>query len=126
MFRKLLIQILLAGLTFAAARTSDTLLVDRVAAVVGKQVITLSELNLQTQIYAAQTGQAPADSATLVELQKKLLEQMVTDQLLLQQAERDTNLKVSPAEINAAAEEQLNRVRSQFPTPAAFAAQLAR
>ena len=83
-------------------------------------------LNLQTQIYATQTGQTPSDSAGLFELQKKLLEQMVTDQLLLQRAERDTNLKVSPAEINASAEEQLNRVKSQFPTPAAFSAQLAR
>lgn len=126
MFRKVSILLLFAGLAVSTGWASDTLLVDRVAAVVGKQVITLSELNLQTQIYAAQIGQAPSDSNALIELQKKLLEQMVADQLLLQQAERDTNLKVSPAEINASAEEQLNRVKSQFPTPAAFAAQLAR
>ncbi|MCI0406563.1 MAG: peptidylprolyl isomerase [candidate division Zixibacteria bacterium] len=112
--------------SFSAPRAQDTLLVDKVAAVVGREVITLSELNLQTQLYLTQSGQPPADSAGVVALQKKLLEQMVTDQLLLQQASRDSSLKVAPAEVNAAAEEQLNRVKSQFPTPAAFAAQLAR
>ena len=104
----------------------DTLTVDKIAAVVGREVITLSELNLQTQLYLTQTGQPPTDSAAVAALQKKLLDQMVTDQLLLQQAARDSNLRVTPAEVNAAAEEQLARVKSQFPTPAAFAAQLAR
>jgi peptidyl-prolyl cis-trans isomerase SurA len=116
----------LALLTSAPLLAEDTLTVDKIAAVVGKEVITLSELNLQTQLYLTQSGQPPADSAAVAALQKKLLEQMVTDQLLLQQASRDSSLKVTPAEVNAAAEEQLNRVKSQFPTPAAFAAQLAR
>ncbi len=110
----------------AQAGTNDTLLVDKVVAVVGREVITHSELTLQTQMYLAQTGQPPADSAGAAELQKKLLNQMVTDQLLLQQASRDSSLKVTPAEVSAAAEEQLARVKSQFPSPASFAAQLAR
>ncbi len=110
----------------SALRAEDTLLVDKVAAVVGREVITLSELNLQTQLYLTQSGQPPADSAGVIALQKELLDQMVTDQLLLQQASRDSGLRVTPAEVNAAAEEQLARVKSQFPTPAAFAAQLAR
>lgn len=111
---------------FPQSRAADTLLVDKIVAVVGKEVITLSELNLQTQLYLAQAPQPPANSAGIAELQRKLLEQMVTDQLLLQQAGRDSSLKVTPAEVSAAAEEQLNRVKSQFPTPTAFAAQLAR
>lgn len=118
--------LLLPLLAFAPLRAEDTLTVDKIAAVVGKEVITLSELNLQTHLYLTQSGQPPGDSAAVAALQKKLLEQMVTDQLLLQQASRDSSLKVTPAEVNAAAEEQLNRVKSQFPTPAAFAAQLAR
>jgi peptidyl-prolyl cis-trans isomerase SurA len=105
---------------------ADTLLVDQVVAVVGKEVITLSELNLQTQLFLAQAARPPADSAGVAALQRKLLDQMVTDQLLQQQAGRDSSLKVSPEEVKAAAEEQLARVKSQFPTPAAFAAQLAR
>ncbi|MGH8004688.1 MAG: peptidylprolyl isomerase [Limisphaerales bacterium] len=117
---------LFACVFFSTTRAEDTLVVDKIAAVVGREVITLSELNLQTQLYLTQSGQPPADSAGVVALQKKLLEQMVTDQLLLQQASRDSSLKVTPAEVNAAAEEQLARVKSQFPTPAAFAAQLAR
>jgi len=111
---------------FSQSRAADTLLVDKVVAVVGKEVITLSELNLQTQLYLAQGDRPPADSAGAVALQKKLLEQMVTDQLLLQQAAADSSLKVAPAEVSAAAEEQLARVKSQFPSPAVFAAQLAR
>lgn len=107
-------------------RAGDTLLVDRVVAVVGKEVVTLSELNLQTQMYLAQTGQPPSDSAGAAALQQKFLEQMVTDQLLLQQASRDSSLKVTPAEVSSAAEEQLARVKSQFSSPAVFAAQLAR
>jgi len=116
--------VLFCGAPFLYA--GDTLLVDKVAAVVGKEVITFSELNLQTQMYLAQAGAPPSDSAGVAALQKKLLDQMVTDQLLLQQAARDSNLKVSPAEVGAAAEEQLARVKSEFPSPAAFAAQLAR
>lgn len=108
------------------ARSSDTLLVDRVVAVVGKEVITLSELNLQTQLYLTQPGQTPPDSAGTVELQKKLLDQMVADQLLLQQAAKDSTLKVTPPEINSAADDQLSRVKGQFSSPAAFAVQLAR
>ncbi|MGE5692407.1 MAG: peptidylprolyl isomerase [Candidatus Zixiibacteriota bacterium] len=118
--------LLFSFLWASISAAQDTLTVDKIAAVVGKEVITLSELNLQTQLYLTQTGQPPADSAAVAALQKKLLDQMVTDQLLLQQAARDSNLKVTPAEVNAAAEEQLARVKSQFPTPAAFAAQLAR
>src|SRR3989304_4669840 len=97
--------VLFCGAPFLYA--GDTLLVDKVAAVVGKEVITFSELNLQTQMYLAQAGEPPSDSAGLAALQKKLLDQMVTDQLLLQQAARDSNLKVTPAEVGAAAEEQL-------------------
>lgn len=108
------------------ARAADTLMVDKVAAVVGKEAIALSELNLQTQIYLTQTGQTATDSAGVARLQAQLLEQMVTDRLLLLQAEKDSTLKVTPAEITAASEEQLQRVKSQFPNPAGFAAQLAR
>jgi len=121
-----LVVFLFSFLLGAFAFGADTLLVDKVIAVVGKEAITLSELNVQTQIYLAQSGRTPSDSAELSGLQKILLDQMVTDHLLLLQAEKDTTLKVTPEEVTSASEEQLGRVKSQFPSPAAFAAQLAR
>ncbi len=50
--------------SFLQSRAADTLLVDKVVAVVGKAVITLSELNLQTQLYLAQAPQAPGNAAS--------------------------------------------------------------
>jgi peptidyl-prolyl cis-trans isomerase SurA len=55
-----------------------------------------------------------------------ILEQMINDELILIQAERDTLLKVTPDEISQALEEHISGLRSQFATEEEFQSELAR
>lgn len=110
----------------AAAPASAGSVLDRIAAIVGNQIILESELKTQLALYAAQTGISLADSARLASLRSDLLEQMVDDRLVLQAAEKDTTLKVNPREIDAALDEHIQKLKSQYPTEEAYQAQLAR
>jgi peptidyl-prolyl cis-trans isomerase SurA len=99
-------------------RAQDTL--DYVVAVVGKDIILNSELKLQIEFYLTQTGQKISSQQELDQLKKNLLEQMINDRLLLIQAQKDTLLKVNDKEIDQALENQLSKIKSQFPSEEAF------
>lgn len=98
--------------------------IDRIIAVVGDQIILQSDLNFQLQLYLAQTGQKPQDPSQQKALKNQLLDQMINDRLILAQAEKDTTLNVTPKEVEAALEEHLQRIRSQFASEEEFLQQL--
>ena len=115
---------LLAWSALSPAVLQTQQVIDRILAVVGGQIILQSDLNFQLQLYLAQTGQKPQDPSQLNILKNQLLDQMINDRLILAQAEKDTTLNVTPKEVEAALEEHLQRIRSQFASEEEFLRQL--
>src|SRR2546426_2932814 len=68
--------------------------------------------------------QLPSDSAGRAALRRQILTQMVEDELLVQQAQRDTNLKVTDREVQDQVEQTVQNVRKQFTSGAEFQSQL--
>ena len=97
---------------------------DRIVAVVGNQIILESELKTQVTLYATQFGIDPADKKGQEQIEAELLEQMINDNLLLIQAQKDTTIEVTSKEVESAVKEQIEQVKSQFASDAAFQDQL--
>jgi len=108
-----------ACLNVASAET-----LDRVVAVVDDQTILLSELDAQIQIFAIQNKIAIRDTSTLDSLRQEFLDKMIEDKVLLVQAERDSTIKVTNSEVGEALTQQINLIKSQFPSEEAFMTQL--
>ncbi|RMH58220.1 MAG: hypothetical protein D6679_05215 [Candidatus Hydrogenedentota bacterium] len=97
-----------------------------IVAVVDADVITFSEVAEEVRRNAAAAGMNPerlshAEREMLVD---RALEKLVTDSLLLQKARR-SGITASPAEIEEESKTAIDRIRSQFPTDAAFERALA-
>jgi peptidyl-prolyl cis-trans isomerase SurA len=97
---------------------------DQIVAIVGKDIILESELKTQLEFYLAQTGKKINNPEELGQLRKKLLDQMINDRLLLAKAEKDTLLKINEKEIEQTLEDQLSKIKSQFPSEEAFQKEL--
>ena len=104
----------------------DSKVIDRIAAVVGDRVILASELAQQMQMFFVQSSQRPRNQAQLDSLTEMVLEQMIQDQLLLIAAKGDTSIVVRESDVEAALDEHIARIASQFETNDAFLAALGR
>lgn len=107
------------------ARSASSEVLDRIVAVVGTHIILESELESQLAMTASQQGVDLTDPARRDEMKRELLDQMVSDRLMLIQAERDTSISVSDNEVERELETHINRIQSQFPSPEDFYKQLA-
>ena len=117
----LLVLVLAAGP--AAAQQART--IDRIVAVVGVRPILWSQIEEQLVRLRAQGTPVPSDPARLAALRRQLLDQIIDEYMLVQQAERDTTIKVTEQEVVAQVEQSFENVRREFNTEAAFLAQLA-
>lgn len=97
---------------------------DQIVAIVGKDIILDSELKTQLEFYLTQTGKKVENPEELNKLRKTLLDQMINDRLLLAKAEKDTLLKINDKEIEQTLEDQLYKIKSQFPSEEAFQKEL--
>lgn len=97
---------------------------DQIVAIVGKDIILESELKTQLEFYLTQTGKKVENPEELNILRKTLLDQMINDRLLLAKAEKDTLLKINEKEIEQTLEDQLSKIKSQFPSEEAFQKEL--
>ncbi|MBD3257555.1 hypothetical protein GF377_03905 [candidate division GN15 bacterium] len=88
--------------------------VDKVAVVVGDEIILASELASQIQLAAFQQGERPKTEEELKEFQKMVLEQMISDRLFLMEAKKDTSIEVRPDEVQQALDDQVARVIRNF------------
>ncbi|HWR84059.1 MAG TPA: SurA N-terminal domain-containing protein, partial [Candidatus Deferrimicrobium sp.] len=75
----------LAALLFTAADAifAQRQPVDQIVAVVGDRVILASELSSQMQLATLQTGQRPETETQQREFRDEMLQQMISDQLIL-------------------------------------------
>jgi peptidyl-prolyl cis-trans isomerase SurA len=104
------------------ADSADT--VDKIAVIVGDQVILASELANQLQLTSFQSGQRPKTEEEIHLFQKQVLEQMISDQLFLAEAKKDTTITVRPNEVQQALDEHIARVIENFGSEDRFIAAL--
>jgi peptidyl-prolyl cis-trans isomerase SurA len=98
--------------------------VDRIVAVVGTKPILASQVEEQLVLAQSQGAKVPEDSAARDAARRQILSQMVDEELLVQQAERDTTIKVTDQEVLDAVEQTVQNVRKQFTSIPDFQAQL--
>jgi peptidyl-prolyl cis-trans isomerase SurA len=98
--------------------------VDRIVAVVGTKPILASQIEEQLVLAQSQGAKIPEDSAGRDAARRQILSQMVDEELLVQQAERDTTIKVTDQEVLDAVEQTVQNVRKQFTSIPDFQAQL--
>lgn len=98
--------------------------VDRIVAVVGNRLILSSQLE-EELAQAQATGQTlPQDSAGRTALRLRIVNSLIDMELLIQQAERDTAVKVTEQEVQDAVEKTVKNVRNNFASETEFQRQL--
>ncbi len=97
-----------AGMVLAGLPLQSQTLVDRIVAVVDKEIITESDLAEQVNLIALQNNLDPSKP----ELRRQVLEGMITDKLILAQASLDS-IVVSDNEVVQALEQQIQNLVRQ-------------
>jgi peptidyl-prolyl cis-trans isomerase SurA len=88
--------------------------VDKVVAVVGNRPILASQVDEEIFSRQSQGLKLPTSPEELEALRKQVIQGIIDDELLVQEAERDTTIKVTDQEIADGVEEQIKKVRSNF------------
>jgi peptidyl-prolyl cis-trans isomerase SurA len=101
-----------------------TLVVDRVVAVVGNTPILASQVDEEIFSRQAQGLKLPETPQALATLRREVIQGVVESELLVQQAERDTAVKVTDQEVAEGVEQQIRKIRSNFSTEAEYASEL--
>jgi len=108
----------------AQGRAATDRPVDRIVAIIGTKPILASQVEEQLVLAQSQGAKVPEDSAARDAARRQILSQMVDEELLVQQAERDTTIKVTDQEVQDAVEQTVQNVRKQFTSTPEFQAQL--
>lgn len=90
--------------------------VDRIIAVVGNTVIPESALDIRIFVLQQSGAEIPGDPGKLREYRKQLLDEIISDELLVQAARQDTTVFVSEEEITNNVDDEFRRIRDQFPS----------
>ena len=99
--------------------------VDKIVAVVGRQPIMLSMVEEQFFQWASQGAGAGLTSAEdSIRAKRQILEDLIDDELLVQEAQRDTSIVVSDQEIAEQVDGNLRDVRKRFTDETTFQAEL--
>jgi len=114
---------MLFGATVAAAQQNRRSM-DRIVAVVGTRPILASNVDEELVRFQAQGGTVPPDSAGRAKMQRQILDRMVEEELVVQQAQRDTTVKVTDQEVLDAVEQTYQNARKQFSSEIEFQNQL--
>ncbi|MCD6249802.1 MAG: peptidylprolyl isomerase [candidate division Zixibacteria bacterium] len=115
--------LVVSGATGEIRAEGDT--VDKIAVVVGDEVILASELANQVQLTAFQTGHQPKTEKEIQQFQKQILEQMISDKLFLMEARKDTTIEVRPSEVQRELDSHIAGVVENFGSEEAFIKALA-
>lgn len=91
-------------------------IVERVVAVVGDSMISMTELEQSLLAMESRGWARPTGPAELLEAKLELLEQMINQQLIIQEASKDTLLKVSEEELEERVQQQIDGQVRQFGT----------
>jgi peptidyl-prolyl cis-trans isomerase SurA len=97
-----------------AVRAQGPQPVDRIVAVVGTRPILASEVEEEMIQAQAQGQQLPPDSAGRMVVRRQILDRMIELEVLVQQAQRDTTIKITEQEVLDQVEQTYQNVRKQF------------
>ncbi|HXE58067.1 MAG TPA: peptidylprolyl isomerase [Gemmatimonadales bacterium] len=119
---------LLPGWLLAQGPTpADTsAVVDRIVAVVGTNVILASQVDEEIFSQQQQGLELPQDPRALRALRRTVIDRLIDAELLVQQAQRDTAVKVTDEEVAQAVEQQIRNVRGRFNSELDFRNELRR
>jgi len=93
-----------------------TVPVDRIVAVVGNKAIMRSQVGEQYfQLITSLGVTGPRTAADSSKLRRQILDGMIDDELMVQQAMKDTTIKVTDAEVAEAVEKQMREIRQKYP-----------
>jgi peptidyl-prolyl cis-trans isomerase SurA len=108
----------------AATMPGDsTLVIDRVMAVVGNRPILASQVD--EEIFSRYQGdQMPSDPKALQALRKQVVQSIIDEEILVQQAQRDTSIKVTDQEIADGVDQQVRKVRDNFQSEVDYRSEL--
>jgi peptidyl-prolyl cis-trans isomerase SurA len=99
--------------------------VDRIVAVVGNRALMRSQLDEQFyQLITSLGVTGPSTAADSAKLRRQILEDMVDDELMVQQAQKDTTIKVTDAEVIESVEKTLRDIRQKYPNEFEFQKEL--
>ena len=98
----------------AGAQSNGPIVVDRVVAIVGNRPVLSSQVDEEVFSRQSQGQPLPKDPDSLTALRKHVIASIVDEELLVQQAQRDTAIKVTDQEIADGVEQQVRKVRGNF------------
>ena len=101
-----------------------TFVVDRVVAVVGNRPVLASQVDEEIFSRQSQGAKLPTTPEGLQSVRKEIVASIIDEELLLQQAQRDTSITVTDEEIASGVEEQVRKVRSNFTSEVDYTAEL--
>jgi peptidyl-prolyl cis-trans isomerase SurA len=88
--------------------------VDRVVAVVGNRPVLASQVDEEVFSRQSQGQKFPNDADSIDALRKQVVASIVDEELLVQQAQRDTSIKVTDQEIADGVQQQIGKIRGNF------------
>ena len=116
------------GATLAAqdstAAHDTTFVVDRVVAVVGNRPVLASQVDEEIFSRQSQGAKLPTDPSGLRSVRGEIISSIIDEELLVQQAQRDTSIKVTDEEVAKGVEEQVHKVRTNFTSEVDYASEL--
>src|SRR5690606_28870111 len=110
----LLALVALAAAGARGVRAQEPQVVDRVVAVIGNHPILESQVQEELFARQAQGFRLPADPDSLARVRRTIIDGLIDDELLIQQATADTSIKVTDQEVAAAVEQVVRNVRGRF------------
>jgi len=115
MRRTLLLLALTLVAAAGAAAQGESIVVDRVVGVVGNKPMLASQVDEALFSRQAQGVKLPeGDSAAMHALRAAVLNDLINQEILVQEALRDTTIKVTDQEVAARVEQQIKKVRGGF------------
>jgi peptidyl-prolyl cis-trans isomerase SurA len=113
-----------APATAAPASGDTTIFIDKVVAVVGNRPVLESQVDEEIFSRQSQGVQLPTDPKGLAQVRHQVVSSIIDEELLVQQALRDTAITVTDQEIADGVEQQVRKVRGNFPSEIEYRSEL--
>jgi peptidyl-prolyl cis-trans isomerase SurA len=113
-----------ASVAVDTAARDTTFVVDRVVAVVGNRPVLASQVDEEIFSRQSQGVRVPSDPEGIRAVRQQVVSSIIDEELLVQQAQQDTAIKVTDEEIASGVEEQVRKVRNNFTSEVDYVAEL--
>jgi peptidyl-prolyl cis-trans isomerase SurA len=98
--------------------------VDRVVAVVGNRPVLASQVDEEIFSRQSQGIKIPESPDGIRQVRRQIVSSIIDEELLVQQAQRDTGITVTDEEVASGVEEQIRKIRSNFSSEVDYTSEL--